>query len=64
LKSLFALAEITPSENLKTARYFMKDGLLMRSWRDKKSPGEADVQQIVAPKSLCAQLLNLAHDIR
>lgn len=63
LKSLFALAETTPSENFKASRYFMKDGILMRSWHDKKAPGEADLQQIVAPKPLHAKLLCLAHDI-
>jgi hypothetical protein len=45
--------------------YFLDDGILMRSWRNRNVPNVPNmcVTQIVVPKVLRVQLLNIAHDI-
>jgi len=43
--------------------YEIRDGVLLRLWRDKCSPQEATIHQIVVPTPLHAQLLYLAHEI-
>lgn len=60
---LFEMANMPQTKNFKSSHYFMKNGVLMRSWRDKKAPSGAEMQQIVVPKLLRAKLLNMAHDI-
>ena len=57
IASLFELAD-QPAYG-----YEIRDGVLLRLWRDKCSPQEATIHQIVVPTPLRAQLLYLAHEI-
>jgi len=43
--------------------YALQSGVLVKLWRDKLSPAEATIHQIVVPKPLCGKLLHIAHDI-
>ena len=43
--------------------YTWQSGVLIRLWRDKLSPVEASIQQIVVPTQLRAKLLHIAHAI-
>ena len=43
--------------------YTLQSGVLVRLWRDKLSPAEATIHQIVVPKPLRGKLLHIAHDI-
>ena len=43
--------------------YVISAGVLVRLWRDKCSPQEDTVKQIVVPTTLRANLLHLAHEI-
>jgi hypothetical protein len=65
LVPLFDLASETDHTDLSKAVYLVKDGVLMRSWRDRNSPGfpNASIEQVVVPRALREQLLKLAHDI-
>ena len=57
LSSLFELAEKGDDH------YFLKSGVLLRSWRDKLAPPESSFHQIVVPASLRLKLLQIAHEI-
>jgi len=57
LSSLFELAEKGDDH------YFLKSGVLLRSWRDKFAPPESSSHQIVVPASLRPKLLQIAHEI-
>jgi len=57
LSSLFELAEKGDDQ------YFLKSGVLLRSWRDKLAPPESSFHQIVVPASLRPKLLQIAHEI-
>jgi len=57
LSSLFELAEKGDDH------YFLKSGVLLRSWRDKLAPPESSFHQIVVPASLRPKLLQIAHEI-
>jgi len=57
LSSLFELAEKGDDH------YFLKSGVLLRSWRDKMAPPESSFHQIVVPASLRPELLQIAHEI-
>ena len=43
--------------------YFLKSGVLLRSWRDKLAAPESSFHQIVVPASLRPKLLRIAHEI-
>jgi Integrase zinc binding domain/SCAN domain/Integrase core domain len=43
--------------------YVLRSGVLVRNWRDKLSPQEATIHQVVVPVALRAKLLHIAHDI-
>lgn len=63
LAPLFALANKIQEQSVtERSYYFLQDGVLMRSWRDKLSPPQEERQQIVVPHHLRLQLLHLAHD--
>ena len=53
LSSLFELAEKA------VEHYFLKSGVLLRSWRDKFAPPESSFHQIVVPASLRPNLLQI-----
>ena len=57
LSSLFELAEKGDDH------YFLKSGVLFRSWRDKMSPPESSFHQIADPSSLRPELFQIAHKI-
>ena len=57
LSSLFELAEKGDDH------YFLKFGVLLRSWRNKLAPPESSFHQIVVPASLRPKLLQIAHEI-
>ena len=57
LATLFVLAT-QPDQD-----YVIRNGVLMRAWRDKCSPQEATIYQVVVPTPLRAKLLYLAHEI-
>jgi len=57
LSSLFELAEKGDDH------YFLKSGVLLRSWRDKLALPESSFHQIVVPASLRPKLLQIAHKI-
>jgi len=57
LSSLFELAEKGDDH------YFLKSGVLVRSWSDKMAPPESSFHQIVVPASLRPKLLQIAHAI-
>jgi len=57
LSSLFELAEKGDDH------YFLKSGVLLRSWRDKMAPPESSFHHIVVPASLLHKLLQIAHEI-
>ena len=57
LSSLFELAEKGDDH------YFLKSGVLLRSWQDKLAPPESSFHQIVVPASLRPKLLQIAHEI-
>jgi len=57
LSSLFELADKGDDH------YFIKSGVLLRSWRDKLAPPENSFHQIVVPASLRPKLLQIAHEI-
>jgi len=57
LLSLFELADKGDDH------YFLKSGVLLRSWRDKMAPPESSFHQIVVPASLRPKLLQIAHEI-
>jgi len=57
LATLFDLAD-QPDHS-----YQIRDGVLLRLWRDKCSPQEATFHQVVVPTPLRANLLRLAHEI-
>jgi len=57
LSSLFELADKADDH------YFIKSGVLLRSWRDKLAPPESSFHQIVVPASLRPKLLQIAHEI-
>jgi len=40
--------------------YALKSGILVRVWRDKLSPTEATIHQIVVTESMCGKLLHIA----
>ena len=66
--SLAPLFEIAQDKSLTSDDlpcFFMQDGILLRSWQDKKVPtfSGTEVTQIVVPKPLRAKILQLAHDI-
>jgi len=43
--------------------YILHSGVLVRRWKDRLSPQEAEIHQIVVPTLLRPKLLQLAHDI-
>ena len=43
--------------------YILRSGVLVRRWKDRLSPQEAEIHQIVVPTLLRPKLLQLAHDI-
>jgi len=44
-------------------RYNLRSGVLIRRWKDRLSPEEAEIHQIVVPTVLLPKLSQLAHDI-
>ena len=64
--SLAALFSSVIPESEQTAdktSYFLKNGVLMRTFRDKLAPSDAGIHQVVVPFCLRSKLLYLAHDI-
>jgi len=57
LSSLFELADKGDDH------YFIKSGVLLRTWRDKLAPTESSLHQIVVPASMHLKLLQIAHEI-
>jgi len=57
LESLFTLIDKLDHN------YTLRSDVLVRLWRDKLSPQEATVHQVVVPSPIRARLLQIAHDI-
>jgi len=62
-QSDLGLSSLSELANKGDDHYFLKSGVLLRSWRDTLAPPESSIHQIVVPASLRPQLLQIAHEI-